>query len=150
MLTKFCEGKAVYKKFLKKYKQHKKGLFIVAPSGSGKTYYVNHQTGNDWIDGDEIWMATGAQPDRAWWTEGPEVINHVDQRCDVTTEECRRLGLWIMGASNYWLVPDAVVIPDFRIQKKYIVKRENTAYDGGATSKDFCTVAEIKLPVGDK
>lgn len=109
----------------------------MAPSGVGKTYYVNNQEESDWIDGDEIWMATGAQPDRPWWTEGDAVISHVDQRCDVVTEECRRLGLWVIGASNYWLIPDAVVIPDLRIQKKYIIKREETAYDGGATSKDF-------------
>lgn len=147
MFTKFCDGSKIGQEFLKKYKQHKRGLFIMAPSGTGKTYYVNNQGGSDWIDGDEIWMATGAQPDRPWWTEGDEVIRHIDQRCDITTEECRKLGFWIIGASNNWLIPDASVIPDLRIQKKYIRKREETNYDGGATSEDFAQVVSHRKEI---
>ena len=133
----FCEGEAVLKKFQKKYITHSRGLFIFAPSGSGKTYFVNHQKKKDWIDGDEIWTATKAQPNSSWWTEGIEAMNDVDKRCDIITDQARKAGLWIMGASNNWLVPDAIVLPDWETNKKYIREREKNNYDGGAKSDDF-------------
>lgn len=136
----FCDGETVYKKFLKEYVVHKKGLFIVAPSGSGKTYYVKQQTEKNWIDGDNVWKATGAHPKHAWWKEPLNTILEIDQKSDVITSECKKLGLWILGASNFWLVPDAIVIPQWNTQKEYILKREAENYDGGATSNDFAQV----------
>jgi len=132
----FCDGKHVYKEFLDKYIQHKYGLFILAPSGAGKTHFVQHQERMDWIDGDELWTACGAHPDRAWWTEGDDAIAIIDQKSDVITGEAKRLGLWIIGASNYWLRPDAIVLPEWEQHKAYIKSREETNYDGGATSSD--------------
>lgn len=136
----FCNGDAVYKKFAKEYITHKKGLFIVAPSGSGKTHYIKHQKEKHWIDGDALWTAAGAHPNTAWWKEPLETILEIDQKSDVITTEAKKMGFWIMGASNFWLAPDAIVLPSWNIQKKYILKREQTHYDGGATSNDFAQV----------
>jgi len=133
----FCDGEKVLKKFQKKYVVHKKGFFILGPSGCGKTYFVKNQKKKDWIDGDELWMATNAQPEDAWWTQGLEVINEVEQRCDVITKQAKKNGLWIIGASNFWLMPDAIVLPDLKTNKKYIIHREKTGYDGGAKSDAF-------------
>jgi hypothetical protein len=133
----FCDGEKVLKKFQKEYVVHKKGFFILAPSGSGKTYFVKNQKKKDWIDGDDLWMAAKAHPDDAWWTQGIEVINEVEQRSDVITKQAKKNGLWIIGASNFWLMPDAIVLPDLRTNKKYIICRENTNYDGGAKSDAF-------------
>lgn len=141
MYTKFCNGDAVYKKFKKEYKTHKKGLFIVAPSGAGKTHYIKSQKEKHWIDGDILWIATGAHPDRTWWTEGLDMIYTVNQRCDVITAEYKKAGFWIMGASYFWLTPDAIVIPDWRIHKKWIINREQNNYDGGVTSAEFHQVS---------
>ena len=71
---------------------------------------------------------------------GLEVVNDVDRKSDIITIEAKKLGLWIVGASNYWLVPDAAVIPDWEIHKRYIDARENKNYDGGATSNDYTQV----------
>ena len=133
----FCNGDRLYQAFADRFRTHKRGLFIVAPSGSGKTHYVHHQTEPDWIDGDELWTVAGAHPDRAWWTEGIEVINDIDQKSDIITSEAKKLGFWVIGASNFWLIPDAMVIPDWRTHKKFIAHREQRNYDGGATTKDF-------------
>lgn len=133
----FLSDHKVIHKYLEKYKIHDKGFFILAPSGSGKTYFVNHQQENDWIDGDELWNAAGAHPEGPWWSQGLEMIEWVDQRSDLITEEAKKLGLWVVGASNYWLVPDAIVLPDWEIHKKYIIEREKNNYDGGATSAMF-------------
>jgi hypothetical protein len=137
MFLSFCDGEKVIKKFTKKYKRHEKGLFVLAPSGSGKTHLVKNQKENDWIDGDELWMAAGAQPLDNWWEQGLDTIFKVDQRCDVITSQARDMGFWIIGASNYWLIPDAIVLLDWRINKKYIIEREKNNYDGGAKSSDF-------------
>lgn len=136
MLLMFCDGEKIFEKFRKEYVAHPKGFFVLAPSGAGKTHFVKNQKQKDWIDGDDLWVATGAQPSwtEAWWEKGSEVINEVDQRSDVITKQAKNLGLWIVGASQYWLLPDAIVLPDWRTHKKYISEREKNNYDGGAKS----------------
>lgn len=130
----FADGTAIYAEFGKEYKVHKKGFFIMAPSGAGKTYFVNQQKEKDWIDGDQLWEATGAAPKGEWWLAGDQAINEVDQRSDAITVQAKKLGFWVIGASNYWLVPDASVLPDWETHKRYIEFREKNNYDGGATS----------------
>ncbi len=133
----FADGTELYNDLGKKYAKHEKGLFILAPSGAGKTYFINNQKEHDWIDGDELWMIAKAHPEGQWWLEDVSIIDEIDQRSDVITVEAKKLGFWILGASNYWLRPDAVVIPDWETHQKYILEREQNNYDGGATSKDF-------------
>jgi hypothetical protein len=131
------EGVGVYQKFVRESVPHKKGFFIVAPSGAGKTYFVTRQEEKNWIDGDTLWIAGGAFPGDLWWTGGLEVIKEVEARCDVITSEAKRQGLWVIGASNNWLVPDAVVLPPLAINIAYIKSREENNYDGGLTSKNL-------------
>ena len=121
----------IFREFSKGTVPHSRGFFILAPSGTGKTYFITHQVKKNWIDGDKLWVATGAHPDRAWWTEGLEVIKMVDAQSDAVTEEAKKRGFWIMGASNSYLVPDAVVLPPWEENVEYIRKREQGNYDGG-------------------
>jgi len=132
----FCDGKQIFLDFMTENVIHNQGLLVVAPSGSGKTYFVNHQSEPHWIDGDRLWIATGAHLDRAWWTEGTKVINEVQQRSDIISNYAKKLGLWVIGTDCYWLVPDAIVLPDWEIQKANILEREMYHYDGGAKSTD--------------
>ncbi|MBI4919074.1 hypothetical protein HY837_04030 [archaeon] len=129
----FCDGAKIYQAFAKKYKTHKKGFFILAPSGAGKTHFIVHQKEKNWMDGDDLWKATKAMPKDGWWLSLP-IINEVEQRCDIVTHEAKKRGFWILGASNYWMKPDAIVIPHWKTHKKYIKYREEHNYDGGATS----------------
>lgn len=135
----FCDGEEILKKYRKEYIAHSRGFFILAPSGSGKTYFVKHQTKKDWIDGDDLWVETNAQPpvETKWWAQGLDVINEVEQKCDVITKQAKKMGLWIIGASNYWFMPDAIVLPPLSLNKKYIKEREMNNYDGGAKSDAF-------------
>lgn len=132
----FRDGKDFYKELAQTYITHRKGLFILAPSGSGKTYFCQNQKEAHWIDGDDLWMKSKAHPEDAWWLEPLEVINRIDQRSDVVTMEAKSQGFWILGASNYWLKPDAIVIPEWETHKQYIEERHNNHYDGGATPND--------------
>ena len=133
----FKEGDEVYKQFMNNYIVHTKGFFILGSSGSGKTHFVKNQKEKHWIDGDDLWTAAGASPNRAWWTEGPEVTADVDRKRDIITQQAKRLGLWITGPSNNWLIPDAIVIPDWELHKSYIIERERNHYDGGVREGDF-------------
>ncbi|MEO7617270.1 MAG: hypothetical protein ABIS59_00335 [Candidatus Saccharibacteria bacterium] len=133
----FTDGTSIYEQFIAHYTQHKAGYFILAPSGSGKTYFVKHQEQPHWIDGDDLWMMTNAHPDGAWWLEDLDTIMAIDARCDVITQEAKKLGLRIVGASNNWLKPDAIVVPDRETHKAWIKTREENHYDGGATSDHF-------------
>jgi hypothetical protein len=131
----FQNGDSFYEELSKKYRRHKKGAFILAPSGAGKTHFCKAQTEPHWIDGDDLWLDAGAHPHPStkWWTKGIEVINHVDQRSDVVTKEARLQGFWVIGASCFWLRPDAIVIPDWDTHVEYIKHRQENDYDGGAT-----------------
>lgn len=130
----FADGTKVYDEFKKNHITHKKGFFIMAPSGAGKTYFVNHQKEQHWMDGDKLWETTNAHPKGAWWTESFDIIDEIDMRSDFITLQAKKLGFWIIGASNNWLKPDAIVLPHWSTHKKYIRTREKENYDGGATS----------------
>lgn len=130
----FTDGSKVYDELAQLHKKHGRGYFILAPSGAGKTHFVKNQTQPDWIDGDDIWMMTNAHPEGAWWLEPLETIKATDARSDVITYEAKKLGFRIVGASNNWLKPDAIVVPDWETHKAWIAHRENNNYDGGATS----------------
>jgi hypothetical protein len=130
----FTDGSAVYVSFAQQYITHKTGFFIVAPSGAGKTYFIEKQKEKHWMDGDALWEAANAHPAGLWWLE-PEKIDEIDQRSDIITIQAKRLGFWIIGASNNFLKPDAIVLPNWSTHKRYIRNREKENYDGGATSK---------------
>ena len=136
----FADGSMIYEKFTQEYITHKRGFFIMAPSGAGKTHFIKNQNEKHWIDGDAFWEATNAHPKGTWWLEPLETIDEIDQKSDIITVQAKKLGFWIMGASNNWLKPDAIVLPDWRTHKKYIKTREITAYDGGATSNKLTQV----------
>ena len=130
----FTDGDKFFKKLEDRYIRHQKGLFIMSPSGTGKTYYCNNQEELNWIDGDELWIESRAQPDPSteWWDKGLHVINRVEQRCDIVTAQAVDKGFWILGSVNFWLKPDALVIPDWEVLMGRIKQRQDSGeYDGG-------------------
>ncbi len=138
----FTDGSKVYNELKKKYITHKKGLFIYGPSGIGKTYYIKHQKKNDWIDGDVLWEACNALPKGDWWNLSDEEIDTIERRADIITEQAKKLGFWIIGASSVNMIPDAIVIPDFEMHLKYIKHREEHNYDGGIKSNNIQKIKE--------
>ncbi len=133
----FTDGTNIYNELKKEYTTHKKGYFIYGPSGVGKTYFINHQKIKNWIDGDILWSITKAFPDGDWWNWSGKEIDTIERRADVITEQAKKLGFWIIGASAVNLIPDAIVIPDFKTHLSYIKCREENNYDGGMTSEDL-------------
>lgn len=133
----FADGTDFWKKMTDSYVVHKRGFFILGPSGAGKTHFVKNQNEPHWIDGDNIWAGSNASPAGEWWLRSGEDIGIIDSRSDVMTVQAKQLGLWVVGASNYWLKPDAIVIPHWSTHQKYIKHRELHGYDGGAKSDAF-------------
>jgi len=133
----FADGSAVYGKLSKTYRTHSKGLFILAPSGSGKSYFVNRQVVKNWIDGDLLWVVTGADYSNDTWDESLEQIMEINARSDIITEQAKKQGFWVIGSSNLFLQPDAIVIPDWDTHLRYVTSRETHGYDGGATTADL-------------
>ncbi|MBI4276647.1 hypothetical protein HY629_02285 [Candidatus Uhrbacteria bacterium] len=138
----FTDGSAVYRRFARGYITHEKGFFIIAPSGAGKTHFLERQKERHWLDGDTLWEATNAHPHGLWWLEPLEAIDAIDQRSDIITAQAKRLGFWVVGASNNWLQPDAVVLPPWPTHARYIRLREKARYDGGATTDRLQGVLE--------
>lgn len=136
----FADGTSFWNQLSREHRVHKQGFFILGPSGIGKTHFVKNQSEPHWIDGDNIWAGTNASPAGEWWLRSIEDIGTIDARSDVMTAQAKALGFWIIGASNYWLRPDAIVIPHWSTHQKYIRYREKHAYDGGAKSDAFAQV----------
>jgi len=130
----FCDGSKIYEKLATKYNTHKKGYYILAPSGSGKTYFIDRQENPDWMDGDVLWVAGGSHPDGEWWRKDLADIIEIERRSDIITIQAKKLGFWIIGSDNYDIIPDAIVIPPWNTHKQYIKNRELNNYDGGLTS----------------
>lgn len=136
----FADGTAYWNEVTKRYRTHKRGFFILGPSGVGKTHFVKSQKEPHWIDGDLLWCGAKAAPAGEWWLRDGRDIVMIDSRSDVITQQALSLGLWVVGASNYWLKPDAIVIPHWSTHQKYIRHREMHNYDGGAKSDAFVQV----------
>lgn len=133
----FADGTHFYNKLATKHKTHKKGFFIFAPSGVGKTYFIENQKEQHWMDGDDLWEGANAHPYGPWWLSSVDILIEIEDKSDVITVQAKKLGFWILGSMNDWLRPDALVIPDWNVHKKYIIKREQESYDGGASSDRF-------------
>lgn len=138
----FTDGSKVYDELKQTYTTHKKGYFIYGPSGIGKTHFVNNQKIKNWIDGDVLWNASHAFPYGEWWNLSGDEMDKIERRADVITEEAKKLGFWIIGASSVNVIPDAVVIPDFETHLKYIKDRESNNYDGGIKSDNLEKIKE--------
>jgi len=136
----FSDGSEIFTRLKKEFISHKEGRFILASSGTGKTHYVENQKDKHWIDGDYFWSLTQADllPDE--WIYDSSIVDEVNNRCDVMTQQAKKQGLWIVGSSNNWLQPDAIVIISDQTQKQYIKKRQVGDYDGGATDMDFAAI----------
>lgn len=139
----FADGTNFYKELEKEFIRHDKGYFVLAPSGVGKSHYVRKQEQGkkDWIDADRLWRFARAMPKGAWW-EDQDIIPIVEQQCDIITLQAKRQGFWMLGSANYWLKPDAIVLPHWQRHVKFIKKRELN-YDGGAKS-DTDSLAQVK------
>jgi len=133
----FTDGTEFYNNLSKTYVQHTSGLFILAPSGTGKTYFVTHQKTNHWIDGDYLWPATGADLSSDEWMNDYSEVEAINSKSDIITHQAKKLGYWIIGSSNNFLKPDAIVLPEWEAHVTLIKKRETNEYDGGATSEDL-------------
>lgn len=133
----FTDGTSIYNELKKEYKTHKKGFFIYAPSGSGKTFFIKNQKEKDWIDGDVLWNKTHAFPCDDWWNRPGIEIDTIERRADVITEQAKKLGFWILGASCVDIYPDAIVILPLKKHLEYIKYRETHNYDGGLTSESI-------------
>ena len=138
----FADGTKFFQELGKKYVQHTKGLFILTPSGSGKTYFVDRQKQADWIDGDYLWVVSNADLSGDEWEADFEVVQEINNRSDVITHQAKKLGFWIIGSSNDSLKPDAIVLLPWRKQVAYIKKRQQNNYDGGATVDDLRGLVE--------
>jgi len=124
----FSNGKKVYSKYNKKYKKHKKGYVILAPPGSGKTYFVRNQIGvkKNWIDQDELYKELGVNWKLNKNNEKEFKLNYL--RADYISEQSKLLGYRLIGSLFWNYAADAIVILPLKIHKKYIEKRKDLNY----------------------
>lgn len=133
----FADGTKFFDGLSKVYTRHDRGFFVLAPSGAGKTFYVNSQKDKHWIDGDTLWPMANADMSDDGWTGSFDIVMDINNKSDIITNEAKKLGFWVIGSSNSHLKPDAIVLPEWSTHKRYIARREQSSYDGGATINDY-------------
>ena len=131
---------------------HKKtGRSIIMPSGSGKSYWMKnlqHTSYKNWkaipkhsfIDSDPLMIAVGAMPplegeDFSGGLTWDKDMETIAKRCDTVMIECKKRGLWIMGAT--WWEPklvDAFVVLPAELNKKYLKGKSDI---GEGFNKDY-------------
>lgn len=136
----YSDGTKLYDELGKTYIKHKHGLFILAPSGVGKTHFVRSQYQKHWIDGDDLYPKANADLTNHDWVYDSELVEEINIKSDVITMEARKQGFWVLGASNSFLKPDAIVIPEWEDHVKLIMHRDAGRSDGGATQADLDSV----------
>ena len=130
---------------------HKMGRSIIMPSGSGKSYWMKnlqHISYKNWkaipkhsfIDSDPLMIAVGAMPplegeDFSGGLTWDNDMETIAKRCDTVMIECKKRGLWIMGAT--WWEPklvDAFVVLPAELNKKYLKGKSDI---GEGFKKDY-------------
>lgn len=118
----FCDGNKVYKKFNKNYIKHKKGYVIIGPPGIGKTTFVQNQKGKKrWIDQDDLYNELGVK----WHFNEKDrkncKLNYM--RADYISEQSKSYGYRLIGALYWDYKADAIVIPELKKHKEFVLKR---------------------------
>ena len=130
---------------------HTFGRSIIMPSGSGKSYWMKnlqHTSYKGWnaiakrsfIDSDPLMIAVGAMPplsgeDFSGGLTWDSDMEQICKRCDKVMTECKKRGLWVMGAS-WWeaKLVDAFVVLPAELNKKYLQGKQEI---GEGFDKDY-------------
>ncbi len=144
----FSDGTSFYKELSNEFNTHPEGLFILAPSASGKTHFVESQTEKNWIDGDYLWSKANADLSSDDWNYSAEAVREINRRSDVITYQAKKLGFWIIGSSNDSLKPDAVVLLPLDKHIEYVKKRQGVPKSNGATEEDLDALLEHRAIIG--
>ena len=153
-------------KYLKKLGPvyHNVGRSIIMPSGSGKSYWMKnlqHTNHKDWdaiakqsfIDSDPLMIAVGAMPplngkDLSGGLSWDSDMEQICKRCDKVMVECKKKGLWIMGAS-WWdaeIIDSFVVLPA-ELNKKYLKgkQKKGEGFDDDYYEKEVLPYIKNKI-----
>jgi len=102
-------------------KRHTQGKFVVAPNGAGKSYYIEHDVGKNWVDQDPFLEAIGIH------TRGSDGLSeHIMKAADNATATLKQQGVWVMGAT--WWKPgnvDCFVVPSDAVIKERLSKKSD-------------------------
>ena len=123
-------SKNIQKYIKNKYKKFKKGYLIYGPPCIGKTYWMNNQKGKkkSWVDGDDFLLNINAINKNIWNNPDINSDNFKLQymRADYGQFMGKCYGLRIITSNYYQLLPDAIIILDCKVHRKYINKRNTT------------------------
>lgn len=119
-------GNKVYTKLDKEYTKHKNGYVIIAPPGSGKSYFVRNQKKGkkkEFIDGDILLKQLGADWKKTKFPNPDFVLAY--KGIDLMLEQSRQYGYKILTSTFFEFNGDALVLPKIKDHKDYVAKRKD-------------------------
>lgn len=125
----FSNGNKIYKKFDKDYTKHKRGYVIIAPPGSGKSYFVRNQSKDrkkDFIDGDILLSQLGVNWKLGKFPDPDFILSY--KRADLMLEQSRQYGYRILTSTFFEFNGDALVLPKIKDHKKLVEKRKDLSW----------------------
>ena len=112
-------------------KTHSAGVIVHSPPGSGKSWVVQHDGGEDWVDVDEFVGKYLKFHTEAWHSaqkSEAEIKKHYLE-CDKYLQAMRKEGLWVVGSLFENYIPDAILLLDIKQHRKWVEKREDLDWD---------------------
>ena len=123
----------------KKVPVHDEGAVLLAPPGSGKSWFVEHEGRGLWADVDEFLGAYLKFHTEAWNTEKHAEAaekNHYLE-CDKYLQALRDEGVWIVGSLFWEYVPDAIVVLNEAEHRKWVAKRDDLDWASARKVRGF-------------
>ena len=118
---------------------HEQGSIVLSPPGSGKTWFVEHDGNGEWADVDAFLGGYLKFHTEEWLKEKhskAELEAHY-RECDRYLAAMRDEGLWVVGALFWVYVPNAIVILDEALHRKWVAKRDDLDWDFAKGVRDF-------------
>lgn len=112
------------------------GCVVLAPPGSGKSYFVAHHKNNRWADEDEFLGGYLRFHTEDWRAVGSAAEEHY-RECDRYLEAMRAEGLKVVGSLFWDIVPEAVVLLPEPEHRQFVAKRQDLEWKDALKVRRF-------------
>ena len=109
------------------------GKVILAPSGTGKSTWIENHPGSGWEDADILFDQSTHFEEEATYEQRKRHYMEIDKKL----EQARQEGKKVMSGLFWNFVPDAIVIPDETLHRQYVAKRKDLPWKRAKQTRKY-------------